>query len=230
MPDVSYGHQTIRYVVRDCPDSKAHYISVSHDEGVVLKGPQLPPPQADRMVLKKARWILDKLEIVRATESEAIVTGSRIAYLGKHYYTEVVFDPTIATAQIDFNHSRFKIHANPETSVQPAIADAFAHFFRVKATEKITPRVKQWAARTGLEYQDLKFRQMEKRWGSCTPTNTIILNVNLVKLPYSLIDYVIVHELCHTKVKNHTTEFWAELARHMSDWKSLDERMSLYRL
>ncbi|MFK7979605.1 MAG: M48 family metallopeptidase, partial [Saprospiraceae bacterium] len=65
----------------------------------------------------------------------------------------------------------------------------------------------------------------EKRWGSCTPANNIILNVAAIKLPFSLIDYLIVHELAHTKIKNHSKEFWAEVARHIPKWKTLDAKM-----
>ncbi|GAB3332741.1 SprT family zinc-dependent metalloprotease [Larkinella ripae] len=228
MHSVSYGDQTISYIVQDCPDSKSHYISVSRDEGVVLKGPRLPTGQADRLVLKKARWILEKLEIVRAIDTGAIVTGSRIAYLGMHYYTEVVFNPLLTKAQVDFNYSRFRIQTNPTVGSQAAIQQALNVFFRVKAKEKLTTRVQQWATKTGLSYRELKFRKLSKRWGSCTHTNSIILNPDLIKLPYSLIDYVIVHELCHTKVKSHSKEFWAEVSRHMSNWKEFDDRVSKY--
>jgi predicted metal-dependent hydrolase len=230
MPNVSYGDRTIFYSLKDNPDSKSHYISVSRDEGVVLKGPRLSIPQADQLVLKKARWILDKLEIVRTIDAEAIVTGSRIAYLGKHYYTEVIINPSLAKAQIDFNHSRFRIQVNPATDSQPAIQQALDTFFRTRAQEKLTARVRQWAIKTDLPYQALKFRQMSKRWGSCTNTNTIILNPEVVKLPYTLIDYVIVHELCHTKVKSHSKEFWAEVSRHLVNWKELDDRINRYKL
>lgn len=230
MPNVSYGQRTICYVLQQCPDSKAHYISVSREEGVVLKGPPLATHQADRLVLKKARWILDKLDIVRQVAAEEIVTGSRIAYLGKHYYTEVVFNPTLTKAHIDFNQSRFRIQVNPMSDIQPAIEEALAVFFRAKAHEKLTTRVQQWATKTGLSYEALKFRQMSKRWGGCTTTNVIVLNPHVVKLPYTLIDYVIVHELCHTKVKSHSKTFWAEVSRHLTNWKELDDRINRYKL
>ena len=53
----------------------------------------------------------------------------------------------------------------------------------------------------------------------------IIINIETIMLPYQLIDYVIVHELCHTKVKDHSRKFWAELSKHLLNWRELDERM-----
>jgi len=57
--------------------------------------------------------------------------------------------------------------------------------------------------------------QLEKRRGSCTPTDNIIINLEAIKLPFSLIDYLIVHELVHTKIKDHSKDFWAELSKHI---------------
>ena len=66
---------------------------------------------------------------------------------------------------------------------------------------------------------------MEKRWGSCTANNNIIINIDAIKLPWSLIDYLIIHELTHTKIKNHSKDFWAELSKHQPNWKKLDRQM-----
>lgn len=227
---VQYGDRTITYTVQERPDLKSHYLSVDKDQGVVLKGLRLPTPQSDKMVLQKARWILEKLALVQAVTTEDIVTGSRITYLGRQYYTEVVVDEAEPNARIVFNHSRFHIHVNPTIDRQTAIQQGLTAFFRVKAEEKITPRIRQWAAKTGLAYSNFKVRTMEKRWGSCTSNNTILLNPNVIQLPFSLIDYVIVHELCHTKVKDHSKEFWAELSKHCSDWRRLDEKLQSIKL
>jgi predicted metal-dependent hydrolase len=195
---------------------------------VVLKGPPLLPTQADKLVLKKARWLLDKLALVRPPAQPGdIVTGSRIGYLGRQYYTEVVFDATLPKARVTFNHSSFRITVSPAGDVQAAIGQALAAFFQAKAHEKITPRVRQLVAKTGLAYSALKFRQMAKRWGSCTNANVILLNPDVVKLPFTLIDYVILHELCHTKIKNHGKEFWAEVAQHCPEWRALDARVGM---
>ena len=227
---VQYGPHTIAYTVQVRPDLGAHYLSVARDEGVVLKGPSLPASQAAKLVLQKARWVLQKLELVRpAPQPGDIVTGSRIAYLGRQYYTEVVFDATLPKARVTFNHSSFRITVSPLGEVQAAITQALEAFFRAKAREKITPRVRQLAAKTGLSYAGLKFRHLPKSWGSCTATNTLLLNPELIKLPFTLIDYVILHELCHTRVKSHGKEFWAEVARHCPEWRALDARVGAVR-
>ena len=54
----------------------------------------------------------------------------------------------------------------------------------------------------------------------------VLVSITVIQLPFSLIDYVLVHELCHTKVKDHSKEFWAELSRHLANWKELDARVS----
>ncbi|WP_281682045.1 M48 family metallopeptidase [Zunongwangia profunda] len=224
MPKVLYGNKTIDYSIQERNGLKSHYITVERGHGVVLKGKPVSIEKSQQLILKKAKWIIEKLNLVEAIEEGNIVTGSRIQYLGRKYYTQVFQDINSKSVHIDFNESKFKITV-PSDYSQDDIHNALLEFFRIKAEEKLTPRVRKWAKETGLNYHKLRFQFMEKRWGSCTPNNTIVLNLNAVKLPWSLIDYLIVHELCHTKIKSHSKEFWAELSKHIPNWKSLDELM-----
>lgn len=225
MPEVRYGSKTIQYQFKLKEGLKSHYITVQKKEGVVLKGAPVSFEEAQAMILKKARWILDKLEVVKAIEESDIVTGARVQYLGRRYYVQVYLNEELNEIQIDFTESKFKVSTPSQLNTQHHLQLAFDHFFKAKAIEKITPRVKKLSQQTGLNYNELKFMKLDKRWGSCTPSNNIIINIDAVKLPYSLLDYLIVHELSHTKVKNHSKDFWAELAKHVSNWKELDERM-----
>jgi predicted metal-dependent hydrolase len=225
MPNVQYGHKTIEYALDVKEGLKSHYISVEKGVGVILKGKSIPAEHAQKLILKKAKWILDKLDLVQSIGDEEIVTGSRIQYLGRRYYVEIKIEDEVSKIEIDFTESKFNIKLPPHLNNQEELKKAFEDYFRLKAKEKIEPIIKKWSKKTGLVYSSIKFMKLEKRWGSCTPANTIIINYNAIKLPFSLIEYLIVHELVHTKIKSHSKEFWAELSRHIVNWKELDAKM-----
>ncbi|ALU75568.1 M48 family metallopeptidase [Tenacibaculum finnmarkense] len=230
MTKVAYGNKTIDYFFEENNQLKSHYISVEKHIGVVLKGCFITEKEQQKLILKKASWILEKLALVCAIDVDAIVTGSRMQYLGRKYYVQLLIDDEIKNIEIDFTASKFKISLPNSLNNQADLKNAFEVFFRRKAIEKITPRINKWAKKTGLSFKELKIRKLEKRWGSCTASNTIIINIDAIKLPFSLIDYLIVHELAHTKVKNHSKEFWAEVAKYMPNWKKLDAKMDEMKL
>jgi predicted metal-dependent hydrolase len=225
MHSVQYGSRVIEYSIQPKEGLKSHYISVEKHSGVVLKGSPVSDVIADKLILKKAKWILDKMEVVGAVKEGDLVTGSRLPYLGKSYYVQVIADRSAGEVAIAFNHSKFIITVKSYAVGQEEIITALQEFYKERAIEKIEPRVEQLSRKTGLAYQGLQFRKMNKRWGSCTGSNRIIINPDAVKLPFSLIDYLIIHELCHTKVKDHSKAFWSELSRHLPRWKELDRRM-----
>lgn len=231
MPEVQYGSHIITYSFNKNNGLKSHYITVDKNHGVVLKGKAIPELQANKFIQKKAKWIINKLRLVEAIKEDDIVTGSRIQYLGRKYYVEVYFDERITTTEVEFNHSRFKITTNSDNGdIQVEIKSAIDKFYNNKAIEKITPRVRKWSEKTGFIYNTLKFKKQDKRWGGCTPGNNIIINTEAIKLPFTLIDYLIVHELCHTKYKDHSKAFWAEVSQNINNWKVLDEKMEGMRL
>lgn len=225
MPEVQYGNKTISYTILVKEGLKSHYITVQKGEGVVLKGKAISLEKSQQLVLKKAKWVIDKLDLVKSICDDDIVTGSRIQYLGRKYYVELFINDSLAEIEIDFTESKFKVSLPKQLNTQHEIKLAFELFIEHKAEEKIAPRIRKWSKKTGLEFNNIKFAKLEKRWGSCTPNNNIIINIDAVKLPFSLIDYLIVHELVHTKIKNHSKEFWAEVSKHVGNWKELDDKM-----
>lgn len=154
-----------------------------------------------------------------------IVTGSRLPYLGRTYYVHLITQQTVKSPVVSFNHSAFKITVPPESD-QKQISAAIQDFYKRKAVERLTRRVKKLAELHGLDYKQVSFRTMQKGWGSCTADNNIILNPNAMKLSYQLIDYLIIHELVHTKIKDHSKKFWSELAKHVPEWKRFDEKIA----
>jgi predicted metal-dependent hydrolase len=89
-------------------------------------------------------------------------------------------------------------------------------------------RLNRLAQRHGFRYNRVFVRNQKTRWGSCSALNNISLNINLVRLPQELIDYTILHELVHTRIKNHSRRFWQELDKILGDAKQIDKKLSEY--
>ena len=164
MPKVAYGKKMIEYSVQEKEELKSHYITVERGNGVVLKGKPVTEEQSHRLVLKRAKWILDKLKLVEAIDEGDIVTGSRIQYLGRRYYVQLQKISNLRKVLVDFNESKFKISV-PEDYTQPDIHEALHLFFKQKAVEKITPRIAKWSRETGLDYEGLQISQNGEKMG-----------------------------------------------------------------
>jgi predicted metal-dependent hydrolase len=93
------------------------------------------------------------------------------------------------------------------------------------AKKMITDRLYQLAGIHGFTCGRVTVRQQKTRWGSCSPKNTISLNIKLALLPVELADYVILHELVHTRVHNHSRKFWAELDKYVPESKATARRL-----
>ena len=85
MRRVKYGSAFIEYSFHENESLKSHYVTVEKNKGVVLKGKAISDGEADKLVLKKARWILDKLDLLAVKQEQSIVTCSRITYLERSY-------------------------------------------------------------------------------------------------------------------------------------------------
>jgi predicted metal-dependent hydrolase len=99
---------------------------------------------------------------------------------------------------------------------------------REKAKTIMVNRLRYLANKYGYSYNRVFIRNQKTRWGSCSAKNNISLNMKLVMLPDELIDYVILHELVHTRKKNHSDKFWREVDKLVDNSKQLRSRLRQY--
>jgi predicted metal-dependent hydrolase len=96
--------------------------------------------------------------------------------------------------------------------------------------EKLLPyRLETLARKHGFDYRNVSVKQLKSRWGSCSDHGNIALNCYLMQLPWHLIDYVILHELLHTRIMAHGPKFWNELENYVPNLKSIRKEMKAYR-
>jgi hypothetical protein len=97
-----------------------------------------------------------------------------------------------------------------------------------RARRKLLSRLNELAKANDFVYNKTSIRNQKTRWGSCSAKNNISLNIKLARLPGELVDYVILHELLHTRIKNHSPSFWRTLDKLVGDSKALRKKLNQY--
>jgi predicted metal-dependent hydrolase len=146
--------------------------------------------QAERFFLSKQAWVRKQLDGLKVKDCKESLpsAGDSIQIRGKDYPVQLIGN---------------------ERDVESAIW----RLLQKEALDYLPDRVKELSDKHGFQISGIKIRKMLSRWGSCTARKSINLNSWLVMLPRHLSDYVILHELVHTRIPDHSNRFWEELDR-----------------
>jgi predicted metal-dependent hydrolase len=203
-------------------------LSVTPDGEIRVSMPYwLPYKAGEDFALSKAAWIADH----RRVTPPSLQHGQRIGKAHHLHFNPSVQATRVTTrlklSQVEITHP---VHITSEdTAVQQAARTAALRALRKEAGQLLPYRLQQIAERDGFTYRSVSIKHLKSRWGSCTSNKDITLNLYLMQLPWHLIDYVIMHELTHTKVMQHGPPFWQELERHAPGAKRLRKEIGGYR-
>lgn len=169
---------------------------------------------------KKARWILKHLEHFEQHPPEReklYVDGEIHHYLGRERTLKIEQGKTNVT--LTESSLVLRVRDTHDADLKRKV---LAVWFRKEAIRVLTPLFNEWMI--NLQYlrlpeTTLRFYKMTRRWGSCSSKHVITLNTELIKKEKHLIDYVIVHEICHLKVPAHNKAFYELVGSIMPDWK-----------
>jgi predicted metal-dependent hydrolase len=189
---------------------------VERDGSLVVRAPlQASDETIRRLVESKADWIKTTQEKARklgpAPVRKKFVDGEEFWYLGQAYRLEIV-----KGKKTDL-HLDVSFKMSPAT--RPKARLAFESWYKKQAKTLIPGRVGVLATQYGFEYQRIRITSARTRWGSCSTRGTLSFTWRLVMAPEDMIDYVIVHELAHLRIHNHSREFWTQVGLIMPDYK-----------
>ena len=195
---------------------------VPPDGAVRVSAPRLMPEMLIRaFLLEKIDWIRTHAEQVRkshADEPKEYQTGETVRLFGQVYPLAVSEHQKKNGVAPDAGRIVLSLRGDASPEKRKAILNAW---LRERLKAEIEHALPLWSDITGLEPNAWAVRDMTSRWGSCnTRTKKINLNLQLVHYPTICLEYVILHELAHLRVRGHGPAFKAILDRYMPDWKT----------
>jgi predicted metal-dependent hydrolase len=223
--------------VRLIRSNKARYLrlKVHPHQGIIVIVPRnINDSNALKFVSQKKNWIERsikkqnsyKKQTTRFTESSSFATRSHQLFLLRHQKNTmksivkddkiVIWYPEIAKVEDD--------------RIQSFIRKTIEETWRLEAKKILPVRLNELAKKHGFQYNKFKLKNAKTRWGSCSAQNNINLNIQLMRLPDYLIEYVILHELMHTKEKNHQARFWNHFEQILPGARKLDKELNQYNL
>ncbi|MDR2286512.1 MAG: M48 family metallopeptidase [Prevotellaceae bacterium] len=213
------GIGAIKY--RKSTKAKCLRISVHNDKSVVVSVPKrLSFKEAEILVQSRFKWIEKSLQKLHSVKREYTIYNGTNGFSTKFRTMNLIPDNRknmhlkISEKHFDIYHPHDICIENEE--IQLIIRKFIEHVWKVEAHEYLPNRLLYWTNVYNFKYKSLTIKNTRSFWGKCGGDNSIILSLHLMHLPDHLIDYVILHELCHTIQKNHQKEFWQLLDRYTS--------------
>lgn len=159
-------------------------------------------------VSKKQDWINAKINEIKAhIKTLDLIDDATIDIIGVTYIIRLT------------DKSRVKIDSPYIIIPKVNSRDRLVSFLKKLAHDYLSTRVDEIAKLYKFEYKSIKITSAKSRWGSCSGDNSLNFTYRLMLAPKSIIDYIIIHELTHTKIKNHSRRFYSAIARIMPDYR-----------
>jgi len=193
---------------------KSVAIIIQADGKLVVRAPlRLSNAHIQDFVLSKTDWILSQQAKAASRQApvHAFTSGDTFLFLGKTIPLEIT-ENSARSLTLD---SCFLLRS----SDQPQAREIFTKWYKQQARQVFTSRVQFFAQQYTFNYSKIRLSSARTRWGSCNSKGSLSLTWRLVMAPMEIIDYVIIHELVHLEIQNHSSTFWKKVQEYLPDYK-----------
>lgn len=189
-------------------------IVIERDGSILVRAPEsIPDERIEDMVEAKRYWIYKNLAEWRDLNATRVLreyrNGEGFLYLGRSYRLLLVANQT---EPLLLKNGRFCLQRDlvDEGAIEAA-KTAFRDYYIARGSERITQRLNYYAPKVGVTPHEIDVRELGNRWASCSPNGNLAFHWKCMMAPQMIIDYIVVHELCHFHHLDHTDAFWNEV-------------------
>lgn len=219
-------NHTFTLVHRTNKKIKRVSLVLENKDEVIIKTPlQFKPHMVKEIAYDYKDWILRSINKVPHKNSFDFVSGGVVPFLGVNYPMQLKLNNDIKNVKFTLVDDIFLVEYNEEKQSYDDFVDGLKKFYKYNAQKVIDPIFDEWCHKTQLFPNNITYRFNKVRWGSCSYEDNISINYKLLQFEKKCIEYVVLHELCHIKEKNHSKRFWDKVSFYMSDYKDVEKQL-----
>ena len=172
-------------------------------------------------VKNKSDWIIKKLDEIEVLNNNRYIrsyeSGDIFLYLGKEYMLEVLVDKITIGTSVSLENNKLIVRSNSNN--KDVIQRALKNWYTDETLGIVKERINYYKLFFEDTVTSIKIKDQKSRWASCTYKNEILFNLRCSMMPIQIIDYIVVHEMCHMEHRNHSKDFYLAVERILPDYK-----------
>ena len=226
MPTLVVGKTSIPYTVTRSKTAMRRRVHVTPDKVEVIVPHSNTADDIEAFVYRKRRWIFDETEVMkerlaRRNTIARFVTGAKIPYRGRQMRLKIeTTDDTLVDVQYRNGFVISVPTTAPKSSHDALIEDALRLWLKKRLRGDVESFLSHYAKTHDLRPKGLRIKAQKHLWGSCGQDRIVNLNWHLIFAPKAVLEYAVVHELCHLRHRNHDKAFWSLVGSIMPDYEA----------
>lgn len=226
MPVLTVGTTAIPYILRRSQKARSARITVTPEAVEVVVPEAASDNEITELLHRRREWLVEQTRhmadrIAATPKVFRFASGAKVPYRGR--LMRLTVEPSDgALVEVGYRNG-FIIRCPrsiPESSRDTLIESALRLWLRKRLREDVTAFVRQHGEPNGLKPRRVEIKDQKHLWGSCGQDRVVNLNWHLIFAPKAVLEYAVVHELCHLRHRNHDRDFWGLVGSILPDWEA----------